>query len=292
MKKTTTVLLVLALAIAIFSAKAAYAGGTSQGNVTIANTAPTIGTVTLWNTTGGDTAISLTAGSTVTVIANATVSDVNGGANIANASAALYHSTSTSAGAADENINIKNATCLLGTPSGNNVLVTCAFTMNYMALNGTWTANISAMDLSSAAIAAEDANTVNSMAGLDVVTAVVEFGDLALSASSSSATNMSIRSQGNIPIDAYFKGDTYTCTTTGTIPVTNTKYGLTAGAYAALSTGLTDGDIRQDLFDLGVRGVVTADGANSDVGEYWGILIPDSGVAGTCTNTLTVTAVA
>ncbi len=291
MKKIAIAFVILALAIALFSAKAVYAGGTSQGNVTIANTAPTIGTVTLWNTTGGDTAISLAAGSTITVIANVTVTDVNGGANIANATGYLHHSTNASA-VDDENVHLSNSSCLLGTPSGDNVLVTCAFTMNYMALNGTWTAGITAMDLSSAAISEIDTNTVNALAGLDVVTAVVEFGDLALSASSGSAKNMSIRSQGNIPIDAYFKGNNYTCTTTGTIPVTNTKYGLTAGAYAALSTGLTDGDVLQTGFDLGVRGVVTADGANSDVGEYWGISIPSSGVAGTCTNILTVTAIA
>jgi hypothetical protein len=102
---------------------------------------------------------------------------------------------------------------------------------------------------------------------------------------------MTVRSKGNIQIDAIYSGTNYTCTS-GTIPATNTKYGLTSANYDALTTGLTESAVTQTDFDLGVRGVASSNGVDSDKSEYWGILIPTSGVSGTCTNTLTVTAVA
>jgi hypothetical protein len=257
------------------------------------NTVPTMGTATLLNQAGADAAITLSAGGTVVVTANATVTDVNGGADVSNASATLYHSTSTSGGSNDENIHITNSSCVLGTPSGNDVLVTCSFTMNFMALDGTWTANITAVDSESAQISGTDDNTVNALVALDVVNATVDFSSLELGTNSTSATALSVRSQGNAIIDAQFKGTNYTCTTTGEIPVVNTQYGLSTGTYDELTTGLTEEDVTQTGFDLGIRGSGGSEnGANSDKIEYWGIKIPTSGVAGTCTNTLTVTAIA
>jgi len=264
---------------------------TASGNVTITNAAPTMGAVTLWNQAGANAAITLSAGSTVTVTANVTVTDTNGGANVNTATGTLYHSTSTSAGADDENIHLTNSSCVLSGVSGNDVIATCAFTMNYMALGGTWTANMTATDLASASVSATDDNTVNDLAGLDVTDATIEFGSMALGTNSTTATNMTVRSQGNVQIDAIFSGTNYTCTS-GTIPATNTKYGLSYVAYDSLTTGLTESAVTQTGFDLGVRGVATANGANSDKNEYWGILIPTSGISGTCTDTLTVTAVA
>jgi hypothetical protein len=292
MKKIAIAFVMLALAIALFSAKAAYADSAS-GNVTITNVAPTMGTATLLNQAGADAAITLTAGSTVVVTASVTVTDTNGGANVANATGKLYHSTSTSAGTDDENIHLTNSTCTLGTPSGNDVVATCKFTMNFMALGGTWTANITATDLGNAVVSAQDGNTVNDLAGLDVTDTVIEFGGMALGTNTTSPVNMTVRSQGNVQIDAQFKGDAYTCTA-GTIAVGNTAYGLAGANYDELSavTNLTVGDVTQTGFNLGVRGVATADTVNSDKGELWGILIPTSGISGTCTNTLTVTAIA
>jgi hypothetical protein len=285
MKKTTTFLLILALALAVFSVKA-YAD-TATGSVGITNVAPTVGTVTLYNQAGADAAITLTAGSTVTVTANATVTDLNGGANIASAAATLYHSTSTSAGVDDENIHLTNGTCSLGSAVGNTKVATCSFTMNYMALSGTWTANITATDGSSAAGSATDDNTVNSLAALDVTDTTISFSTLALGANSTSATTMTVQNLGNVQIDSIFSGTNYTCTI-GEIPATNTKYGLVSANYDTLTTGLTEAAVTQTGFDLTYR----TGGTNSTKSEYWGILIPASGVSGTCTDTLTVAAIA
>jgi hypothetical protein len=249
--------------------------------------APTIGAVTLLNQAGADEAITLSAGSTVTITANTTVTDLDGGSDISSANATLYHSTSTSNGSDDENIHLTNSSCSLGTPSGNDTVVTCTFTMDYMALNGTWTANITASDSGSNSVSATDTNTVNDLAALDITQATVEFGSLELGKNSSSATTMTVKSQGNIQIDARFKGTNYSCAS-GAIPVGNTRYGLTSANYDTLTTDLTEEDVTQTSFDLAYR----TGGVNSTKNEYWTIKVPDSGIGGTCSNTLTVTAIA
>jgi hypothetical protein len=248
-------------------------------------------TLTLWNQAGADEAITLTAGSNITVTANVTVIDVNGGDDIYSANATLYHSTSASDAADDENTHITNSSCALGPADGNTKVATCTFTMNYMALPGIWTVNVTAFDLSNTSASATDNNTVNSLAALEITQSTIDMGSLALGANSSSAATMTIRSQGNVQIDARLSGDVYTCTY-GTIPVGNTRYSLDTGNYDSMATDLSADATTQTAFDLGVRGIATADGANSEKLEYWTILIPTSGVSGTCTNTLTVTAIA
>jgi hypothetical protein len=160
MNKQVLWLLAIALATTFVFGFQAILADTASGNVTITNAAPTIGTVTLWNQAGANAAIDLSAGSTVTVTANVTVTDTNGGGNVNTATGTLYHSTSTSGGSNDENIHLTNSSCTLSGVSGNTVIATCAFTLNYMALNGTWTANITATDLSSESVSGTDDNTV------------------------------------------------------------------------------------------------------------------------------------
>jgi len=263
----------------------------ATGNFSISSAAPTIGDVTIWNQAGADAAITLSAGSTVTVTANVTVTDLNGGDDITSAAATLYHSTSTSDASDDENIHLTNSSCVLGATDGNTKVATCRFTMNYMALGGTWTANITATDSSALSVSNTDDNTVNDLAGLDVTDTTINFGGLALGANSSSAATMTVRSQGNVQIDARFSGNDFTCTS-GTVPVGNVRYSLVTGTYDEMSSDLTTSPTTQTSFNLGVRGVATANGANSDNSEYWTITVPASGVAGTCTNTLTVAAIA
>jgi len=289
MKKTTILLLVLALCFALGATKAF--ADTATGQVTLNNAAPSVGTVTLWNQAGVDAAITLTAGSTVTVTANVTVTDTNGGSDISSAAATLYHSTSTSAGADDENIHLTNGTCTVGTPSGNDAVATCQFTMNYMALGGTWTANITATDASAATGSGTDANTANDLAGLDVAEANVNFGAMDLSTNSSSAQATTVKNAGNVQIDSQFSGTTYSCTS-GTIPVGNTRCSQSTGNYDSMSVDLTTSPATDAAFNLGVRGVATSNGADSTKSEYWTIKIPASGVGGSCSDTITIGAVA
>ena len=292
MKNLTMIVLgvisLLALCL-VFSSFSVFADS-AKGNVTIQNTAPTMGTVTLLNQAGADAAITPTV-SKVVVTASATVTDANGGASVSNASGTLYHSSSTSAGADDENIHITNATCGLSGAAGTDVVVTCKFTMDFMALDGTWTANITAVDDASAQVSGIDPNTVNQITGIDVIEATIDYGSLQLGANSSATVKtMTLKSQGNVVLDAQFSGDNSACTV-GEIPVGNTKYGHATASYDELATALSVDATTQAGLDLGIQGVATADGVVSQENEYWGIKVPTSGVSGTCSNTLTVTGI-
>jgi hypothetical protein len=292
MKSITMIVLgvisLLALTIVFSSFGVIAISTTSTGNVSIANSPSKVGVVTLLNDDGAAAAIDLSPGSTVVVTANVTVTDYDGGADIISANATLYHSSSTLGAADDENKHITNSSCTLGEASGNTNVVACSFTMNYMALSGTWTVSIEATDSLGHASSNTSTNTANELAALDVVTATVNFGSIELGANSSEAADMTIRSQGNVVIDARFSGDDYDCTT-GTIPVENTRYSTSDTDYDTMTADLTADATTDESFDL----AISVDGANSDGTEYFTIAIPDeAGIGGICTNTLTVAAIA
>jgi len=289
MKKILGITLGMVLALGLLCFPSNIRADEATGNVTIINSAPTISSVLLLNQAGDDAAIDLEVGSTVIVTATANITDPNGGETISSASATLYHNTTDSEAADDENTHITNSSCTLGDASGNDKLVTCKFTMDYMTLPGTWTVNITALDNDSAQVSGTDDNTVNTLAGLDVVETSIDFGALELGGKSSTATQMVVKSMGNVQIDAQYKGTNFTCGV-GIIDVSNIKYGLDDVAYDSLTTVLSDTDVTQTAFNLGIRGVDTEDGIDSTKTEYWGIQIPATGVSGACTNTLTVTA--
>lgn len=266
---------------------------TATGQAGINNAAPTVTSVALYDEAGNSSdAIDLTSGSKISIDCNATLTDNNGYENISAANATLYDSTSTSEAADDENIHYSNTSCTIGTnTSTTQAPVSCSFNIDYMAINGTWTCNITADDGVTLG-SGTDANTLNALAALDVLNATISFGSMNLDSNSTAASAMDIQNLGNTQIDAQFSGNAYSCTDAGTIPVGNTRYNLTSGSYDGGGTDLTTSAVTQTGFNLGARGVATADGTNSTKLEYWTILIPSTGVAGTCTNTLTVAATA
>lgn len=289
-KKSIWIIAILTTMFLVFGVKFALAD-TATGRVTISNVPPSVSIVTLFNQDGEDAAVTLTAGSTVDVFCNATLTDYDGYADITSVTATLYHSTSSSGASDDENVHFTNSSCVLGTNTSLiDVPATCYFTLNYMATNGTWTCEITADD-GTITGSDTDTNTVDSLAALDVLEPTINFGSMDLGENSSSAQNMTVQNLGNVLIDSRFSGDNYSCTY-GIIPVGNTRYDLITGGYDDMSTDLTEDATTQTGFDLGVRGVATADGADSTEGEYWTIMLPSTDIAGTCTNTLTVTAIA
>lgn len=288
--KLATVLFLLVLTLAVFSAKTL--ADTATGQAAVTNVAPTIYLPILYNSASADAAITLTAGSTVTIKANATITDTNGAGDIASANATLFHSSSSDTAANDENIHFSNSSCTLGSANGNNKTVECSFILNFMTTNGTWTVNITAYDgAANATGRGADTNTVSDLASLDVAETTIDFSTLALGANTTSAQSMTIRNLGNIVIDSQFSGTNYTCTV-GTIDAANTRYNLTTAGYDGMTTALANAAATQTNFDLGIRGTATGNGLDSNKTEYWNILLPSTGIGGTCTDTLTATAIA
>jgi hypothetical protein len=292
MKKSRNLLLYTTLALFIFILMARALANDIAGQVTIGNTAPSIGDVTIYNELemGGET-ITLTAGSTVMVRAEASVTDPDGWSDMANISTAiLYHDSSDSGSADDENIHYTTTNCTFEDTVPNEQLITCFFDIGYMALSGGWTANMTARDLSGANASGTGTSTVNELTAVELADSSVDFGVIPVGANSSAPANMTLKNMGNVLINAVLSGTDFTCGT-GTIPVGNTRYSLSAGNYDSMSLALSATPTGQYNLNLDVRGVATSDGVDSTRKEYWTIKIPPSGLSGTCNNTISVAAI-
>jgi len=241
--------------------------------------APTIGTITVTDP------INLNAGSTKTVTCEATVSDNDGWANITVVNATIWHSSSSEVSSDDNNDHYADASCDIGTnTSETDVPVTCTFTLQYHAKDGTWTCKIRAYDDSSSG-SNEITTTVNELVALSIP-ATINFGTLNLGDTSTNASEVefSVENKGNVQIDVQVSGNNMTCAS-GTIPIGNMRYGSADNTSYDLMTTLTTGAVPFDL------NITKSTGSASSATTYWRIQIPSSGVGGTCSNTIAFTAV-
>jgi hypothetical protein len=292
MNKSQNLILYTTLVLSVLIVVARALANDITGQVTIGNTAPSVGSVTIYNELemGGES-ITLTAGSTVLIRTEATITDLDGWPDMGNTSlATLYHYTSDNGLSDDENKHYTTDNCTFENTAENEQLVTCYFNIDFMALSGSWTANVTTVDLSGMNASNTGTTTINDLTAIELADASVNFGVVSMGANSSTAGNMTIKNMGNILINAVLSGTNYTCST-GTIPVGNTRYSLAAGNYDSMSLALSAVPTGQYNLNLGVRGVATANGVDSTRKEYWTIKIPSSGLSGTCNNTISVTAI-
>ncbi len=259
----------------------------TQANV--GNVAPTVSNVVLDDATPTPAdQIDLSAGTTKTVTCTGVIDDQNGYDDIVSANATIWSSSSSETAADDNNNHYTNTSCVLSagydTTKKN---VTCTFSMQYYADNGTWTCKIYGIDNSSAYGSATDTATVNSLIALDT-DATLDFGTLSTGETSSSDVNHTVRNYGNRPIDIQLNGTDMSCSVLGTIPVDKVKYSLTYDTAYTNMTSLTTTMTLLSNFDLAVK--TTDDATPISKDTYWKIQIP-SGVKGTCTGTIQFTAV-
>jgi len=242
---------------------------------------PSVGPVSVTNP------INLNAGTTKTITCNATVSDADGWQNISLVNATLWDSTATTEGAADDNNNhYTNASCSIGTnTSATDVPVTCAFSLQYYANNGTWTCKIRAWDGLNES-SNQTSTTINPLIALSIPS-TINFGLMSLGETSSNTTEneTAVENYGNVQIDVDLSGDGMVCTI-GSIPVENIRYSSIDNTSYASMTSLTTSATTLDL-NIPQR----TNGASFKI-TYWKIQIPNTGVGGSCSNTITFTAVA
>lgn len=243
--------------------------------------APTVGTVTVTDP------IDLSAGSTKAITCNATFSDADGWANVSSVNATLWDVAASAEGNADDsNDHYTNASCSIGTnTSESDAPATCTFDLQYYANNGTWTCKIRAYD--AAASGTNQTNTtINTLLALNIPS-TINFGTMSLGDTSTNTTEneTSVENYGNVLIDVDLSGDDMSCSS-GTIPVGNIKYSDTDNTAYASMTALTTSATTLNL------NVAQRTNGVSTKTTYWKIQIPSTGVGGSCTNTITFTAVA
>lgn len=283
---------------------------TVSTSVTISNASPTVVDVYVTtgsnfaqsdNTGGNGGAIDLVSGGTKSIKVTGTVEDANGSGDISSVSLVLYHSSVTSACSADNNTCYVVSSC--STQAGStseqldfNCPLSLAFYTNSTVTGGPdaaqdWIVKVTATDAANATGSDSSLHKeINTLLSLSIPS-TLSFGSLANGVSTDASNNqaMSIEQYGNDEADVEVSmADGMTCDVTGTISRSNIKWALTDVAYGsgsanAMTTTATDTDL-----NVTYR---TNDSTALTQNLYWNISIP-SGVSGSCTGSMTITAIA
>jgi hypothetical protein len=225
------------------------------------NNAPTVSNVVV----NGASNISLTAGSTHNVSWTATITDLDGNAEIAGVTGKLYRSGVAGAESCTANNNncYADAVCDLTGCAGNTCTATCTSAMYFHAdatdANSTmpseyWRGWMEATDSHSdtgSEFSATNAPDVESLAALDIIS-TIEYG-LILAGDSSAEKTTLVTNEGNIILDLELSGDNmctdYPTCAGSTIPVGQQEYSMSTFTYGT-GTDLTSTAFRIQ-FDLG-----------------------------------------
>jgi hypothetical protein len=302
---------------------------TTVSNVTIGTVAPTIGDVILEdNESVTDDIITLWGGMQRPIFCNATVNDLNGGSNFNTTvpNATIYDDSSTDYGVACNartlgtwnntvcylapnstytsncswgrviNSTANALNCTIGDSGGSGGMWYTANSTRSQTANQRWNCTINVTDSDSNTSYGSDIANVSELLAVGTPT-LLDFGTLALGATSNEYNATNITNYGNVKIAFYLNGTDMadmneppgTCTGTGFVPVGLEKYNCTnySQTYDTLMANLTKTPSGTSC--TGVRGFnlsksVTVQGtpALSQKNMSWKVSVPGSGVSGQC----------
>ena len=241
----------------------------------------TVGTVSI-----SPSPIDLAAGSTKLVTCNATVTDTDNWNNITTVNATIWHYIDSTEAAADNNtMHYTNTSCTLGTNTSLTARpANCGFNLQYYSNNGTWSCKIRSYNSTGEEASNSTNATINQLVSLDVTEATLDFGTLALGGASADDINATVQNTGNAGIDVQLSGTTLSCNS-GSVLVGNMTYFAVPGTAYGSMTALTGSAATLDL------NVSKSTGSSVTKLTHWKVQLPATGVGGTCTNTVTFTAV-
>lgn len=277
--------------------------------VTITNAAPVAEAIYLSNDAetgdggqqvddyGAGTIDSLVSGSTKSLYLTGYVSDTNGALDITGVIARLYRTTQTITCSADENDCYIDASCDTFAKADTQLYYSCGpFAVQYFAdstvdgggyIGDNWTGSVIVTDGT-----LTDDITLNKEMGLllslDIPTAI-NYNTLALGAETTTENNqmMQLVQFGNDEADVNVSSAAaMVCTIDGTIPVGNQEWALTTDVNYGSGTDLTTSPVDTNAY------VAYRTGASETKNLHWNIGIPTTGVAGVCTGTTVITAIA
>lgn len=263
-------------------------------SVSVGTSAPTVGTITCVD---GST-LTLSAETTKLLNCSATISDLNGYADISSVRG-VFHNSSAESGASDTRDNYKNATCAFtNAGSGTTRDVQCTFSIWYHANPAAWTVYFNATDSGGLTGSNTTTVTLNSLVALNVSETSISFGTVSLGGTSSEITT-NIKNTGNVVIDLNINESLYSgymnCTDTGSDDIqtnaasTGVRYNTTTGfSFAATSWNLTSTNPLAD-----VNWVESSDSGTPTAPSnplYWLIKLPASGLTGSCSTTVRISA--
>ncbi len=277
----------------------------------VANAAPTVDSiyfdsVDTYQTDGNGTnevdgIFELTSGSNTTLNISGVVTDTNGDSDITLVDMLFYSpevGTFTDCfNGPDPNHCYKLTSCTTQANDADSLTYNCAVDVVFWANSTTaggaeagqdWTARVNVNDSSQASGNMTATIDIATMLSLDMP-GPIDWGTLAQNVQTVSGTNedQTITQKGNDKADINLSGTDMGCTNTGTIPVGNIKYDLNDDGHASGGAALSG---TPTLLDVTIPYQITAGAVTDSV--HWEIQIPQYDVSGTCTGTITMTAVA
>jgi hypothetical protein len=252
-------------------------GGTESTPASISTTLGTTNTVPTANTAACGTwsQTPVACANTSSPVCTVNVHDNDGWKNISSVAGYLNKAGAATCSASEPSCYL-NATCVNTTEINiTDSTWTCTFNqMTWFADNGTWTFYISASD-GIAAATTSTTKTRDALNAIDVPTATINWGSLAVGGSAETTEN--VANCGNIEQDFQVNGSTMGCSIKGNIGVGNVTYGMSAQPTTKL-TG-TYATIEADL------AMATFHTTNATKNTYWNVTVP-VGASGTCTGTI------
>ncbi|MBU0661075.1 hypothetical protein KKG22_02745 [Patescibacteria group bacterium] len=171
----------------------------------------------------------------------------------------------------------------------------CDLDLRHYSLPSNWSGDINVVDAGFASANTTTSFVVATTTAISLINTTLDFGTQTLGATTTAnAVTSEVRNTGNIATTLSTYGTAFTCSGAddGSFTVDKLKYSTTTGlAYESLDSTLS-GSLVAIGTTLSSQTEVTTITNNTHYEEiYWGLAIPDAGVAGTCQSTVTVTGV-
>ena len=236
------------------------------------NSAPTVGAITVNN--GAD--IYLTPCANTTVTCDVIVTDADGYEDINTSSLmGIFYSSDYSNEQDSDNrsIHYSNNSCTGSGGSGTTMNVVCNFTVDYYAMNGTWSCGIRATDYGGEIGSNLSNSTMDSLAAVSLNATQVQFGT-GLSPGDNTSANpqtLMVTNCGNVQLDLNISGSNMTNehNTEAHIPVNHIKYDTVSNAMSN-TVNLSETATNVD-FNL-LRRVYDAGSSTKNI--YWDLYVP------------------
>ncbi len=237
--------------------------------------------------------ITLSSGTNTTVIGSATITDLNGFADISNATGYLFLTTS-GADADDNNSDHYTAACTDNSDgTGNTISYNCTFNVSHYAIptdagsNSSftnWTFLISPQDSQGTGTNGSATTELNTLSAFTIDPSIVNFGEIALGANTTNLNQeINVTNLGNSGLDVLLSGTNLSCNTSS-IEVTFLEYGGNPFTYGS-GTDLSESNVELDLDS--VPGTETDPTPKKTT--YYGLGIPAIAVGGSCSGSIIIT---
>jgi len=270
-----------------------YGEWRNSTTITVLNRAPQIDSLSI----NKGFNIDLLAGQNKTVSCNGSFTEVDGYTDINTLNATFFSSgTGTLLGDIDNRTNhYTNTSCSFTNNPGSSQDYNCSFSLDYYAVNGTWTCVVYIEDGAGDVHNLQDTIDINPMTAIGVASAVADFGKVQAMGTSPQVP-LNVVNFGNIELDlnifAYASNESderaMNCTE-GDIPFSNMRFNLTSGLTFSEMTPITGKSSPTFIeFDLFRR---VWDGPESTKPTYWRVQVP-FGSEGICYGKLVFSAIA